>query len=160
MADLEKVLNKKILSSMNTIGKEEVKKLKESVQENVYDTYIPKFYKRTGDLKRSVSKELKQNGSQTSLEIFHDPTKMREIAPVKGYWMGTHHSTVKSYMPQEYAYFVPITIEDGTSGDIFGDGAFRRPRRYFSKFATKLLNTFQERLRTELIRNGLTIRRK
>lgn len=158
-AELEKVLNKKILSSVKTVGNDGVKKLKESVQENVYNAYTPKYYKRTGDLKRSVSKDVTQSGTLTSLRIFHNVGMMRQLAPTSNYRMGTHHSSIQNYSPQEYAYFVPTVIEDGTSGKIFGEGAFTRPRRYFSAFANKLKAEFGEKLRTELIRNGLTIRR-
>jgi hypothetical protein len=159
MADLEKVLNKKILSSVKSVGNDGVNNLKESVQNNVYNVYIPKYYKRTGDLKKSASKEVLQKGSLTSLRIYHNTGKMRQMAPTSNYRMGTHHSSVENYSPQEYAYFVPTVVEDGTSGKIFGEGAFTRPRRYFSIFATKFKVNFSEKLRTELIRNGLTIRR-
>ena len=159
IAELEKVLNKKILSSMKSVGKEGERKLKESVQENVYNTYIPKYYRRTGDLKKSVSKEVRQSGTLTSLRIFHDIGKMRQIAPTSNYRMGTHHSTVQNYSPQEYAYFVPTVIEEGTTGRIFGEGPFTRPRRYFSKFSQKFKAEFNESLKRELIRNGLTIRK-
>lgn len=159
IAELEKVLNKKILSSMKSIGKEGEIKLKESVQDNVYNAYIPKYYKRTGDLKKSVSKEVIQSGTLTSLKIFHNTGKMRQIAPTSNYKIGTHHSTIQNYSPQEYAYFVPTVIEEGTTGRIFGEGAFTKPRRYFSKFSQKFKEEFNEKLRRELIRNGLTIRR-
>lgn len=159
IADLKKVLDKKILSSVKSIAKSEERKLKEEIQEKVYNAYTPKYYKRTKQLKNSVTSEVTQDGSVVRAKIFHDTSKMDQVAPVPGYNIGTHHSTVKSYIPQEYAYFLPVTIEEGTSGRIFGDGAYLKPRRYFSSFVTKLKNTYKESLRAQLIKSGLTVKR-
>lgn len=159
MAQLEEELKKMILASMNTIAIEAEKELKDSVQKLVYDAYTPKYYKRTGELKKSISRDVYQVGSFTTAKIYHDISKMRQHAPTQNYRMGTHYSTVKSYFPQEYAYFVPVTIDEGTSGEIFGKGAWTEPRRYFSTFVDKMSTVFSEKLRSQLIRKGLTIRR-
>lgn len=156
---LEFELKKLALSSMKSIGIEGEKELKESVEEEVYDSYMQKYYKRTGDLKRSVTHAINERRNSVSVKIYHNYDKMRQLPPSMTYRIGTHHSTVRKYSPQKYARYLPETIESGTSGKIFGSGAWTQPRRYFSKFVSMMENNFEDMFLDKLKKKGLNVRK-
>jgi hypothetical protein len=84
---------------------------------------------------------------------------MKPVAPYAGNnRMGQHHSTVRSYFPQEYSFFLPRTINDGTSGKIFGSGIWTQPRPYFTNAEKKIMGSFKKDLKEQLIKRGLTVK--
>lgn len=175
--DLERELKKVLLSSMNKVATKGKIELQDAIQKEVYDKYTPKYYERTGDLKRSASKDVYSAGTFVNARIYNDTSKIREIAPIRKYndpkfasknrryksktlrpqSMGKHYSTVEGYFPQEYAYFIPATINEGTSGHIFGEGAWTEPRRYFSRFLERMEKIFPKIMREELTKAGLKV---
>lgn len=158
---LLKELNKMTLSVMKDIAKSGEKNLKDHVQSEIYDANIPSRhgYKRTRQLKQSVTKDVYQIGNFTTAAIFHDYKSMESIAPsYDNNRMGQHHSTVAKYDPQEYNFFLPATINDGTSGKIFGEGYWTKPRPYFTHAKEDIERTFQKSLKYGLQYRGLTIK--
>jgi hypothetical protein len=163
--ELEQVLNKIIFDTMKVIARDAEIELKDHVQEDVYGAGTPNYYTdhngkvgRTGDLKKSVTRDVYQVGSFTNAVIYHDPKMMKSVAPYKGNnYMGQHHSTVKGYFPQEYSYFLPRVIDEGRSGKIFGSGFWTKPRPYFTNAERYIFKNFKRDFKNGLVRRGLNV---
>jgi hypothetical protein len=159
LKELEDELNKRILESMKDIGKKGEKTLKEYIQTDVYLSYTPNDYKRTYDLLNSSTNDVYQVGSFTNAEIYNDYKVMRSVAPYSGNnYLGQHHSTVRTYEPQDYAFWVAATINDGTSGKIFGDGPWTKPRPFFTHTKDFMFRNFYKDLKNGLVYRGLSIK--
>lgn len=147
IAGLQKELSKMILSAMNDIAKSGERTLKDHIENEVY-SHRPIRYVRTKQLLNSTTHDVFQTGDFTTARIFNDHTKIKSYAPsYANKWMGQHHSTVKHYNPQEYNFFLVETINDGTSGHIFGEGFWTKPRPFFSKAKVEIEASFKKNFR-------------
>jgi hypothetical protein len=140
-------INKNVLSKvMSDVGKESVKKLRDHVQVDVYNAGSGrKFYhsrkkEPTGDLKRSVVKSrVKVTKDGASVTISHDPEKLRLDQE-----NNIHGSDYKNDRGEpiitDVRESLPHIINDGLSGNRFGNGWWRRKRPYFTNFKVQMNN--------------------
>lgn len=142
---------------MNKIGNIGKKTVKSELDTLVYKAYKPSTYVRTKQLKNSVTSDVYQVGGFTSAVIFHD-TNMIDGVPrqYKNNYTGQHYSTGNYYIG-DYSYFVPATVNDGTSGHIFGTGKWTEPRPYFTNAKNYMEENFRTLLKEDLVRQGLKI---
>lgn len=158
-SDLEKELRKHILSSMKeveTVGKDTLVK---NIQEEVYDVYTPKYYKRTNQLKKSATGNTYQLATHTYTEIFNFKDVMIPKPPKNSNnHMGQHYSTAIKYNPQAYHMYVAETVNDGTSGLIFGKGKWTTKRPFFTDTEKFMRRNFGTILKASLVYKGLNIK--
>lgn len=144
LASLFDAVQKTLESSAKEIGIQGFKTVKDQVETDVYKKYNPKYYQRTGQLKSSLRYTTMKHKDGAYILFDHDKLKMDAIPPTQGkppkgnYHMGQHHSTAKKYSPQKYNDYVAMVVHDGTSGDIFGDGEWRKPRPYMQNSRAKV----------------------
>jgi hypothetical protein len=155
--DLNAELLQLLEEAMLDIAIDAQRQLSDDLQRMVYDAYHPKFYHRTGDLKRSIDADVHQVKNVVSAEVFHNPNLINPIAPYDGNNnIGQHYSTYK-YSPMPYNEFVAETVNFGISKGkrkVFGDGVYARKRPYFDT-AQKVVETgFRSNLKNHLARNG------
>jgi hypothetical protein len=135
LKDLEKFLMDKIEQAMHGVAKDGENTVKTFIQSDVYDSYTPEDYKRTGELKSSVTNSVtKVETYAVEAKIFHDLNEIRAIAPsLENNRIGQHHSTVKKYEPQDYRLYIIETVNYGIDPNkkhIFGDGVYSKARPY------------------------------
>lgn len=157
MKELESYLQKKLGDSMPAVGLMGENKVKNRVQKDVYDKASPEKYERTGDLKESVVYEMDMVRGGYQVEIFNNDDFIRSTKP------NQHYSVVESEdgsYPLDYSEFVAVTVHDGTSGLIFGEGYWTSPRPFMANAAKEIrdkklhVTSLQESLR----KNGINSR--
>ncbi len=122
---------KKILhESMGEVGKKVEEGLKDQIDEDVYDAHNPEYYQRTYELRDSVThSDAKEIGEQIVVEVGHDYDKINTHYP------NQHMSVVDG---SDVSNQLPKLINDGTIGDIFGNGAWTEPRPYMDNMKDKI----------------------
>lgn len=93
------------------IAKDSVEKFKDSIQENVYDDYLPLYYERTYELKESVISVFNDNKSKRDkkvIMVYNDTSKQ---------YMPSPHSSWVSGRPQRSS--IPMWMNGGTNSPIF-----------------------------------------
>jgi hypothetical protein len=158
--DLKKELLKRIGETMLNVTIDAQEKVKQTLQTQVYDSYSPKDYRRTGDLNRSVDANVKSSGSIVKGEVFHNTSLMTPVAPYEGNnYVGQHYSTYK-YNPMDYRQYVAETVNYGISSGrkkVFGDGVYSRPRPYFDNARLIVEKNFEKNLTAGLKSQGLKV---
>ncbi len=139
LGKLFQAVQKTLDSSAKEIGIQGLTTVKRQIDEDVYQKYTPKYYKRTGQLKNSLRYTAMKHSKGSYILFDHDKSKIASIKPSKANnHMGQHHSTAKKYQPQQYNNYVAMVVHDGKSGDIFGDGEWRKPRPYMTNARVKV----------------------
>ena len=102
----------------NEVSDELVDIVKRHVEDDVYSKYTPAEYKRTGDLKNSVQKEVELCGDNIEININHDDDQLN----------------YESLLGQELdPQKVPWLIEEGKIHPLFGGGfSYLQARPYMS----------------------------
>lgn len=158
LKELERELQKRILDSMTEVGKIGSDTLKREVDEEVYNSYSPTTYVRTYQLKESIAEDVFQVGTFTTTRVFHDMSKITGVPrQYSNNYTGQHYRTGEYYL-DDYSYFVPATVNDGTSGHIFGTGAWTKKRPYFTNTEVFMANSFKTILKGSLVRQGLKVK--
>lgn len=151
--DLEKALKKAMDKALVKAGKDTKKLVQDKVDSDVYKKYSPKEYERTGDLRDSVTDfPLEKKGDKSSVTVKHD-TDMMSYNP------GKFQHASPYWSPWNYTKYVPQTVNDGLSGGLFGNGAWRAPRPYFDNAVKDLeKGKFREFMEDGLKQQGLKIK--
>ena len=58
--------------------------VKQKIREDVYNTYTPKEYDRTGSLEDSVDATIRKTKNGVNLSVGHDPAKLHHTSVVSG----------------------------------------------------------------------------
>lgn len=139
LSKLFNAVQKTLESSAKEIGIQGLATAKRQIEEDVYQKYTPKYYKRTGQLKQSLRQTTMKHSRGAFVLFDHDKSKIKSIKPSsENNHMGQHHSTAKQYQPQQYNNYVAMVVHNGKSGDIFGDGEWRKPRPYMDVARIKI----------------------
>lgn len=141
---------KYLVRAMIDSGKAIAKELKQQVDEDVYNTYQnPTHYERTYELRESIDSfsPEKKNGYIT-VEVGHDYSKIHAKEP------NMHMSVTNG---QDVSEQLPQWINDGTIGDIFGEGGWTKPRSYMDNMKQKIRseNMFTNELKKQLKNQGI-----
>ncbi len=157
-SQLEAHLLKILADCLNEVSKKVEDLLKEHVQEDVYDvgSRIPngdkqgrQYYyngtkKPTGQLKESVtSTEVQIVGNEVTTKIHHDPNAMEYDAP-------TYLHGSSFYDPGDVREMLPYLINEGKTGDLFGEVWHKLRRPYMT-------NTYNELISQDLVRKWMII---
>jgi len=123
--DLARHLLNDLERGMMGVGQVAKKVVQERLDKDVY-SFDPSVYQRTRELRESVDFEPSIEGKEAVVVIDHNTDMIHAVG--RPYYQ--HHSAVKSYTPQDYSQYVAQTVNDGTSGHIFGQGFWTKPRPY------------------------------
>jgi hypothetical protein len=137
---IENYLMKCIKNALDEVGEKVNELLREHVDDDVYKVgYKANYYaygdsQPTFDLRESVTtSDVKTNGNQSEVSIFHDKNKMRfepdNFIHGSRYWKdGT--TDIREYLP--------MIVDMGLSGDLFGSGWWQDERPYFRNTLAEL----------------------
>lgn len=134
-ADIVRVMSEII----NEVAEKLVEKLQEIIQDVVYDPFTPEVYQRQGMNGGFIgswtdSSETNTMGNIVTSTIESDPSKMninREDF--------IHGSALSNGYISDIRDVLAEIINEGHSGDLFGDGFWREPRIFWEPFL-QLLN--------------------
>lgn len=124
LTQLEVFLKKTIKDSMEDVGKAVEYKVREKIDEVVYNSpATPDTYNRTYELKNSlIHEQPKQSGNETTVVIKHEDNLLGHYAP-------NQHQSVVDGSPLSVESLAEIVMQ-GKSGHIFGQGYWTEPRPY------------------------------
>ena len=147
---LFKHIEKKVAESMNDVGKVVAEETKTTINDVVYSQQ-PKEYERTFQLRDSITNfPARVEGNTVVVEIDHDTSLI--ISDPDNF---THGSNF--YDPKDISEFLDVIVHEGKSGDLFGDGYWRKERRYFDVTVKKLIQSKKhiDALKKSLNKNGI-----
>lgn len=149
LKDLERYMKKILKDSMEDAGREIEHTLRDQIDEDVYNSYDPKEYERTRELKNSVMHtQPKEINGQIFVEIGHDYNQIYSN-PEKYQHASVWGDDVSEYLPK--------WINDGTIGLAFGKGAWTEPRPYMDNTKEKIKDKglFERELKVALEKRGI-----
>lgn len=122
---LETYLKKMIQDGMEDVGKDVEYVVRENLEKEVYQNPTqPDMYKRTRELKNTLTHVNKKNGNETTTEIKHDESLFYDnYAP-------NQHMNVTNGNDLPLDALVEI-VNDGKAGRIFQTGYWTENRPYF-----------------------------
>lgn len=134
-------------------------KLRYHIDEEVYINQNNYYANGTGqptyELRESVTtSEPKKTGNSVSVKIFHDKNKM-SFAPDDF----IHGSRYWKDGLTDIRELLPLIIDQGLSGNLFGEGWWTEPRPYFSNTLEELKNNglLKKWFREALVKRGLKV---
>lgn len=133
-AELEKILKQKLTQAMSQdkLGKDIKEEVQKHIRDDVYATYTPDAYNRTGEFEKSVvSTSPSVSGDGVEISIEHDPNLMNMREP----WY--HQSVING---KDIREALPEIIHDGLTHDLWGHGdrAYLKPRPYMDNTVKEL----------------------
>ena len=159
-SQLEQVLLQAIVDSMNEVAQKVVQLLKDNIDKHVYDVgtamgreYYHAGSKRpTGQLRDSVVKsEPAIRGSAIESRIYHD-TGLMDYEP-DTFLHGSNY-----YSPSDVREFLPLLINEGLTGGLFGDKWAGLKRAYMSITKQELSDGLLDRWMAEALKKrGLSV---
>lgn len=157
LKDLMKHIEKDLQSSMNDVGKTVSNKTKQNIDKVVYDAKPSDHtltYERTYQLRDSIKNfPAKVKGNEITVEIDHDTSMIISIP--EEYQHGSY-----DYEPNDISEFIDVIVHEGLSGGKFGNGFWRKKRRYFQFTIDELIRTGEhvKALKDSMKRKGYDIR--
>ncbi len=131
--ELEALLKQKIAKAMVKEGEFLKEKVQERIEEDVYKSYSPTYYERSGDLKRSVfSKTPKVKNNSIEVEVKHNTDEINSNSP------NQHYSVVDGYSPSDVSDWIPYLVTQGKTHPLWGENVYTRPRDYFENTKKQL----------------------
>jgi hypothetical protein len=149
--ELNTWLSQQIAQSMNDVGEMVVEKVKEHIESDVY-SFDPKVYQRTNELKESIVHSTPiVNGDTVEVSIYPDAQLIHPSPP------NQHQSVISG---DDYSPYVAITVEEGTSGKLFGEGYWTEPRPFMENTVAELEGSglFADALKISLNKKGINTR--
>lgn len=122
--------------------------IKNTITEEVYNTYSPSQYGRTYELRESVGLLYTEYFSGTVWFVYgHDESKMNRYTPSENPKLGRGWSlrATKEYPKgSDFSPYIPWAIHEGESGDIWGvrNPAWYAPKPYMEKAGDKIKNDY------------------
>lgn len=151
LSELFAKLNQQIAISMNEVGEAVVEKVKEHIDTDVY-SFDPSVYQRTNELKESiVQSQPVVNGNTVQILIYPDSSLIHPSSP------NQHQSVITG---DDYSPYIAITVEEGTSGKLFGEGYWTEPRPFMENTVVELEGSglFKDALRISLNKKGINVK--
>lgn len=139
-------INKEMAKSMNTAGEVGKEAVKTQMDKDVY-SYKPEEYKRTYELRDSISHDTQVKNNKVVTKIYHDISKINSYED--GY---KHYSADPSYTPKDVSDWMPYLINKGKSGSYFGEGFWTIPRPYVSNAKEQMK---KNKLHINVLKNDL-----
>ena len=149
--EYEKHINKLLKDSMEEVGAEVEKVLRDRIEKDVYSVYDPKEYERTRELKNSVMHtQAKDVGGNVVVEVGHDTDMIRAYEP-------NQHMSIDG---QDVSEYLPRWINDGTIGNAYGLGKWTDARPYMdnTKEQIKNDNILENELKKSLRKRGVNVK--
>ncbi|MGZ9868113.1 hypothetical protein ACU3L3_06800 [Priestia endophytica] len=134
--DLLKIIADDVSDVMNTrVGKKVADVTKRNIDKTVYNQN-PSEYQRTYQLRDSIKNfPAKVVGDTVIVEIDHDTSMI--ISYPDNYTHGSHF-----YSPNDISNFLDLIVNEGRSGDLFGNtGFWKNKRQYFKATVQDLIQT-------------------
>ncbi|ARF70776.1 hypothetical protein B7C51_25230 (plasmid) [Paenibacillus larvae subsp. pulvifaciens] len=157
-SQLNRVLKDVLKESLIAISEKSKDIVENELDKHAYSNK-PSSYKRTNQLKDSLTNKIIENKNSFKAKIFHDTDKIKPIPPSSSNnYMGQHYSTA-TYRVKEYQKYIVETINNGTSGKIFGSGYWTQKRPYFTESKKNILKNYSDMMKTELNSKKLKVRR-
>lgn len=146
-------MKKLLKDSMEEVGVKVEKVLRDRIDEDVYSAYNnpDMSYERTRELKNSVTHtHPKEEDGQIVVKVGHDTSLINPYSP-------NQHMSVED--GSDVSNYLPQWINDGTIGNIFGEGVWTKPRPYMdnTKEEIKNNNILEKELKKGLKKRGVNI---
>ena len=159
LAELQKARDK----ALKGAGEKAVDVAKDRVDKDVYATYNPKQYNRTGQLRDSIdASEVKSSGNTAEVKISHNTDEIHATPPNQHYSVVDGKSSVES---------IAEIVHNGRTGAIGQSGywkdapwydegdAFAVPRPYMDNAREELENgKYKNFMKEELIKQGYKVK--
>lgn len=149
--DLEKYLQAKILESMKDVGAAAEATVKKHVDTDVYGKKKdPEEYIRTYELRDSVTfTAYEETTNHYEVMVYNDSEQIGSYAPNQHY---TVHHWEGSRYTLDYSEYVAETVNDGTSGRLFGTGYWTIPRPFMDNARKEIK---EKKLHVQALSNSL-----
>lgn len=143
---------------MSSVAEQSEELLKINLNKYVYNKNKPRTYIRTFQLRDSITKKTVVNGTTITTVIYHDSNKIRPVEPYFGHnatSMGQHYSTYKA-KTKEYNKYVAQTVNEGSSGLVFGKGYWTERRPYFDETKREMKKIYSKIMKKEMQKRGVS----
>lgn len=148
-SELEKKLKQARSEALQAASETASDYTKDVVERVVYGAGSPTVYERTYDLKDSIRENPVQGSTRTTATVVIDHDITQISTDLTMYQHGSPQSG-------SVADVIPEIVHGGLSGDMFGDGYWRRPRPYMDVAAKELSGgKFRQYMVSELKAMGL-----
>lgn len=166
-SDLLSAINKVANKALDEVGKEATNMVKDEIQKQVYDSYTPDWYSRTGQLKESVEVVDKKFSSRgiSQIKIGHNFKKINPGSKDDGQYVSvvSGKSVVQS---------VPNIVHNGKAGAVYKKGYWRdsdwyksglhkfaEPRPYMDNVKQKMKDgEYKKLMKKELRKQGIKVK--
>ena len=125
-----------------------VNTIKDTITEEVYDSYTPTKYSRTYELRESVKLLDVDYHMNTVWFVYgHDESKMNRYTPSENPLLGRGWSlrATEDYPKgSDFSPYIPWAIHEGKSGDVWGvrNPIWYAPKPYMEKAGDKIKNKY------------------